>query len=212
MDKSSSLNRRIDPRPIARYLAAKICDIVYAMPKKHTLSIGWTKPLREGAKVPTEMTSRYHSAKIPLPKPVLEGFEYLGLTTLSFYVTVLGEDSGEDYDNNFYYGELAIHAVLPPQRSKGQISLTANLVHELTHALQSVTLKDYEGMGSTDPMGYALDPLEFEAHLKEFKSKARGTKTPIDDIVKNHWTNFFDGDEVSAKTVADKYLRALGKS
>lgn len=211
MDKSSALNRRINLRPLARYLAAKVCDLAYALPHGRTLTMTWDKPLGRG-NPPNKMTSRHPPAEIPLPGQVLDAFKYLDLTNLSLNVTIVKEGSEAGYDNNFYYGDLGIHASLPPQRSKGQASLTANLIHELTHALQSVTLKDYEGVGSTDPIGYALDPLEVEAHLKEFKAKARGTKTPIEDIVVEHWADFFEGDESSAKLVANKYLKALGKA
>ena len=114
------------------------------------------------------------------------------------------------YDNNYYYGDLSIHLTVPEVRSIGQSYLTANLVHELTHAVQEHSRgEDYEGVGPTDPVAYALDPDEIEAHVREFVRRSKGLKVPLEKVVRDHWREFFEGDTAKARRVVREYLRRI---
>ena len=205
MGGTVALQRKFSLVPIAREISATVSEFVYRPGK--VLSGGWTFVWSKDPG-PIPSGDRFKALGPLLKRETVERLSEL-LEELNVYVQVVPGIS-PTYDNNYYYGDLSIHLTVPEVRSIGQSYLTANLVHELTHAVQEHSRgEDYEGVGPTDPVAYALDPDEIEAHVREFVRRSKGLKVPLEKVVRDHWREFFEGDTAKARRVVREYLRRI---
>lgn len=201
--RTSSLSRRLNIGRLSREISSSVCDYAYRQPVDRQYEFFWAKE-RTGRERGVDLTT------IVSDKAIVDLGVLLDTLTVRVYITHEDYDDPE-YDNNFYYGELSIELTLPLRRSVGQAYLTGNLHHELTHAQQMRVQGDrYEGVGPRDPVGYALNPDEVEAHTKEFLRRSRGLRKPLGEVVKDHWDVFFEGNEANAQKVTQTYLKHLG--
>lgn len=201
-DKSASFGTKVNVAKLANALSSLVCNSVYKLQKRDA-SLKW----RDGSHV---LEDRYNHIHINLDQWILDSLESTGTTDLS--VLTRHSDNpgtGKNHDGNNYYGDLSVEVWLSPKRSEGQAELASLLAHELTHSVQFSKQNASLPQGRDPVNDYALDPLEVQAHIREFIKRSKMTHVPLLTVVRDHWLNFFGSDVSTAEKVISFYAEKM---